>query len=130
MQSKDNAQAGIKVFKGSDNAHLEWLGILAHLYIQQKHYDKAIILLKAKLAVNQQDKNTLSALSVTYLKDKQYQLALITSDQLLGLLVDNHHVLFASIWQVRAQAHQCLGDTDLAKNALTQFSQWRNNHEK
>jgi hypothetical protein len=110
-----------------NGAASQWLGMLAHLYIQQRHYAGAIVLLEAWLLLHPDEARLLQPLAVAYLHNRQYRESLVATGQLLEKLdrLNRDRWRLAPIWLIRAQAFENTGSTELAREALQQYYSWR-----
>ncbi|MEJ2044101.1 MAG: hypothetical protein P8X74_14870 [Reinekea sp.] len=105
--------------------NLDWLLSMAYIYLQQNHYEKALILLQVAEKITRQDNSTdspvIRCLVFAYLKTTRYKEALVLCDRNLKKQGINQKT--APFLLLRSHALWALERQDDARKSLDRYHQ-------
>ncbi len=107
-----------------DKTQQEWLACLAFVYIQQRHYTQALVLLEALDTLQPENPDTLKALSLAYLnmgyaKKALHCIDLMLEKDLLGAGDDDSRI--APLLLMKSQALWKLGQTEPSRACMQRY---------
>lgn len=119
-----------------DKIQQEWMASMAFLYIQQRRYAQAIVLLEALEVLKPEDPYTLKALSLAYLNVGRYKESLHCADTVIDQQTfgsENKYDELASLWLIKSRALWHLDRKELSREAMEHYKQAcrqknKNNH--